>query len=73
MARVYLALERDGVVATKRGVGTFISGVDAATHEPHRERHLRAAMDRYLTETATLGYSSREAVRALARRIKGGD
>lgn len=74
VARVYLALERDGVVETKRGVGTFIAaGVPAETHAPHRERQLRHAMDRYLTESTKLGYTPREAVRALSQRLKEGD
>ena len=74
VARVYLALERDGVVETKRGVGTFVSaGVPPESHTPHRERQLRTAIDRYLTEATTLGYTAREAARAIARRIKEGD
>lgn len=74
VARVYLALEREGVVETKRGVGTFISpGVRTATHEPHREKQLQSVIDRFLTEAATLGYAPREAVRALSRRVKEGD
>ena len=71
VARVYLALERDGVVETKRGVGTFISDNRAQIFEPHRERRLQSVLDRFLTEAAALGYTPREAVRALTRRVKG--
>ena len=74
VARVYLSLEREGIVITKRGVGTFISDAGPKQrHAPHRERQLRVAMDRFLTEVATLGYSPRQAVRELARRIREGD
>lgn len=74
VARVYLLLERDGIVKTKRGVGTFISaGVPPQTHAPHRERQLQSVIDRFLTEAATLGYTPREASRSLARRVKEGD
>ncbi len=75
VARVYLALEREGVLATKRGVGTFIAEGMAAreTHSEHRERRLAVLADRFLTEATSLGYSPREVMRHLSRRIKEGD
>jgi GntR family transcriptional regulator len=74
VARVYLALERDGVLTTRRGVGTFVAeGVPQKTNAPHRERRLRQAIDRFLTEAISLGYKPREAVRALARRVREGE
>jgi len=74
VARVYLGLEREGVVETKRGVGTFISeGVPPKTFLPQRERQLQSVIDRFLTEAAALGYTPREAVRVLSRRVKEGD
>src|SRR5881628_2580851 len=74
VARVYLALERDGVLTTRRGVGTFVAeGVPQKTNAPYRERRLRQAIDRFLTEATSLGYRPREAVRALARRIREGE
>ena len=74
VARVYLALEREGVVETKRGVGTFISsGIPPETFLPQRERQLQSVIDRFLTEAAALGYTPREAVRVLTRRVKEGD
>ena len=73
VARVYLGLERDGIVATKRGVGTFINDTPRSAQAPHRDRQLRALADRYLTDAAAIGYTPREAVRLLAQRIKEGD
>ncbi len=74
VAKVYLALERDGVVETKRGVGTFIASLRAAaTHDAHRERRLNELIDRLLADAATLGYPAREIARAVARRVKEGD
>src|SRR5438552_15545373 len=73
VAKVYLALEREGVVATKRGVGTFIADdVPKSAHSGHRERRLRALIDQFLTETAALGYSPDEVAQHLARRAEGG-
>ena len=74
VARVYLALERDGVLTTRRGVGTFVAeGVPQKTNAPYRERRLRQAIDRFLTEATSLGYKPREVVRALARRVREGE
>jgi GntR family transcriptional regulator len=74
VAKVYLALERDGVVATKRGVGTFVT--DSQPKEAHsasRERQLRTIADRFLTEATALGFTPREVTRTLAQRIKEGE
>lgn len=74
VAKVYLALEREGVVETKRGVGTFIAAPrQAATPDVHRERRLNELIDRLLSDAASLGYSAREIARFVARRVKEGD
>lgn len=73
VAKVYVALERDGVVETKRGVGTFIA--EAQTRKAHaaqRERQLAALVDRFLADIAAQGFSSRELMQQLARRMKEG-
>ena len=73
VARVYLNLERDGVLQTKRGVGTFIAEAQVPeAHDQHRERRLKSISDKYLTEATSLGYAPREVVRYLAQRIKEG-
>ena len=73
VARVYLALEREGVLATKRGVGTFVTeSVPRAAHDEHRKRRLNALTDQFLTEASALGYSPDEVVRHLARRATEG-
>ena len=74
VARVYLTLERDGIVATKRGVGTFIAEAapkQSATRQ--RDRHLDALVDRFLTDGTTHGFTPRELLDGLARRVKEGE
>ncbi|WP_165246405.1 GntR family transcriptional regulator [Paludisphaera soli] len=70
VARVYAELERSGVLATRRGVGTFVtsSGVGAAGR-PGLERRLLALGDRFLAEAQALGFSAREAIAALEARV----
>jgi GntR family transcriptional regulator len=74
VAKVYLALEREGIVQTKRGVGTFISDQRSPTvHDAHRDRRLRELVDRLLADTASIGFSPREIARYLSRRVKEGE
>jgi GntR family transcriptional regulator len=73
VARVYAELERDRVVETRRGVGTFVRArrFEAATRRD-RERRLRQAADRFLAEVGLLGFSLDEVIAHLAsRRDKG--
>ena len=74
VAKVYVTLEREGVLVTRRGVGTFIAdSVPKEAHAGQRERRLAAHIDRFLTDSAALGYSPREAVKELTRRVKEGE
>ena len=74
VAKVYVTLEREGVLVTRRGVGTFIAdNVPKSAHAGHRERRLHTYIDRFLTDSAALGYSPREAVKELTRRLKEGE
>jgi len=77
VAKVYLALEREGVLVTKRGVGTFIADAQPkasqATHAAHRDRQLKSLADRFITEATSLGFTSREVARYIAQRVKEGE
>src|SRR5258706_4360887 len=50
VAKVYVELEREGVVETRRGVGTFVKAWPAgAAHEKDREREVRGLEDHFLS------------------------
>ena len=73
VAKVYGELEREGVLETRRGVGTFVAVLqDHATSRAQRVRHLTALGDRFLAEAGTLGFTAREAVASLKRRLHEG-
>jgi GntR family transcriptional regulator len=73
IAKVYLQLERDGVLVTKRGVGTFIADkIPNSAHAGERERRLSALSARFLTDATSLGFSPREVLQHLSRRLKEG-
>lgn len=69
VARVYSTLERDGVVETHRGIGTFIRAPAAESSRVRRqlERELATRSARYIADVAALGFSAAEALTHLKR------
>jgi len=66
VARVYLELERSGVLETRRGIGTFVAGAQpAAGSKRERDIELRALVRRALDEAAALGFSADDVSRQL--------
>jgi GntR family transcriptional regulator len=66
VARVYAQLERDGMLETRRGVGTFVreSPSPGATRA-HRERELRELIQRFVGDAALLGFTLPELINQL--------
>jgi GntR family transcriptional regulator len=66
VARVYLDLERAGIVEARRGVGTFVAA-DQPTHgaKRGREGELRGLAKRTLDEAAARGFSADDLVNQL--------
>ena len=66
VARVYALLERDGILETRRGVGTFVreSPSPQATRA-HRERELRELIRRFVGDAALLGFTLPELINQL--------
>jgi GntR family transcriptional regulator len=72
VARVYAELERNGVLETRRGVGSFIAATPAQAHPPReRDRRLRAFITRVLADADAGGFSLDEIVAALDTHRKG--
>jgi len=63
--RAYMELEREGVLITARGRGTFV-GTGARRMEPEARRaRLRDVARRSLAEAAAAGFDARELLRAI--------
>jgi GntR family transcriptional regulator len=63
VARVYGELEREGVLSTRRGVGTFIEALPATgvSHPlSRRKKELRALAERFVFEAAAKGFTKDE-------------
>ena len=67
VARVYLELERAGVVGTRRGVGTFVRprAKTIAGEKEGREAVLKSLARRFLAEANALGFSSEDVIEQL--------
>jgi GntR family transcriptional regulator len=66
VARVYGELERQGVIETRRGVGSFVSATPAEAHPPHEhERRLGGFVTRVLADADRLGFTADELARAI--------
>jgi GntR family transcriptional regulator len=67
VARVYAELERAGVIETRRGVGSFVSGSPSRAHPPRdHERRLRAFVTRVLADAERSGFRVDEIVAAMS-------
>jgi GntR family transcriptional regulator len=61
VARAYFELDREGVISTQRGKGTFVSGVpDQKQIEKKRQKLLHSIILSALEEAHGLGYSKQE-------------
>jgi GntR family transcriptional regulator len=66
VARVYAQLERDGILETQRGVGTFVRDTPSPlAAKAHRERELRALIQRFIGDAALLGFTLPELINQL--------
>jgi GntR family transcriptional regulator len=66
VARVYLDLERQGVIETRRGVGSFVTATPDEAHPPHEhERRVRVFVTRMLADADRAGLTASDLVRAL--------
>jgi GntR family transcriptional regulator len=68
VAKVYAELERAGVLATQRGIGTFVRDMPhtvTQTTRRDRERELRPLVDRLLADASAVGITLPEIVQYL--------
>ncbi|MCX7682817.1 MAG: GntR family transcriptional regulator [Anaerolineae bacterium] len=58
VARAYLDLDREGIISTQQGRGTFVAGVPNAGQMAHlRRKKLEAIVQTALDEARRLGYT----------------
>jgi GntR family transcriptional regulator len=63
VARVYAQLERDGMLETRRGVGTFVrESPSPQASRANRERELGELIQRFIGDAALLGFTLPELI-----------
>ena len=73
VAKVYAFLEREGVLETRRGVGTFIAArTPAAQEEGLRRTDLNRLVDRFLADLSSHGFDVGDALPVIDSRRKQG-
>jgi len=73
VARVYVDLERSGVIETRRGVGSFVTATPTQAHPPHdHERRLHAFVTRVLADADRAGFTIDDLLSMLETHRKGG-
>jgi GntR family transcriptional regulator len=71
VAKVYAQLERDGILETRRGVGTFVrESPSPQAARAHRERELRELIRRFIGDAAVLGFTLPELIDQLRNEEK---
>ncbi|HWK09109.1 MAG TPA: GntR family transcriptional regulator [Vicinamibacterales bacterium] len=62
VAKVYAHLERDGVLETRRGIGTFVAARTPGRRQAaQRASELRRLVDRFLADLSSHGFSIEDA------------
>ena len=73
VARVYADLERQGVLETRRGVGSFVSASPEQARPPdEHQRRLTAFVTRVLADAAAAGLSAQDLVTGIQSHLKEG-
>jgi GntR family transcriptional regulator len=73
VAKVYVHLERQGVLETRRGVGTFVSAAADAPPDPAvRQTELRRLIERFLADLSSHGFRVEDALREIEGRRQQG-
>lgn len=69
IGKAYQELERDGVIKTVRGVGTFVAENEVKIVREERVKVLLGAIDRVLIEAHHLGFSESEVRQFMEERM----
>ncbi|MDA8336549.1 MAG: GntR family transcriptional regulator [Peptococcaceae bacterium] len=73
IAKAYQEMEREGVVKTLRGRGTFMTAPTALLAEQERQRQLEQALERLLVEAYHLGFSREKVLSFIKERLGKGE
>jgi GntR family transcriptional regulator len=70
VAKVYAELESTGILATKRGVGTFITKTDPKESARDRKKELTSLTQQFITDSLSLGFTLEEIIHHISSQKK---
>ncbi len=70
VARAYRELEREGVLLTRRGAGTYVSDTGSTLARSEKIKILTERIDALLSEAAHLRFGTEEIINLLSRRAE---
>lgn len=70
VAKVYQMLERDGLVETRRGLGTFVLNGHTTRSLTEKRKLIAAAVDQIVAEAQHLDLTESEVVRLISERFE---
>jgi len=70
IAKAYQELERDGIIETRRGIGTFVADRDHTLTEAERLRQFLEAVDKLVAEAYRLRIDAERAVALFRSRLE---
>lgn len=70
VARAYSELEREGIISTHQGRGTFVCGLPEIIKSEVKEQQLDGLLERLLADAYVLGYQAQEVFSRLEQKIK---
>lgn len=70
VARAYSELEREGVISTHQGRGTFVCELSGDFESNIKEQQIDALLERLLADSYALGYQAKDVLSRLKQIIK---
>lgn len=70
VARAYSELEREGIISTHQGRGTFVCGLPETFEAEVKERQLDALLEQLLSDAYLLGYQAKDVLCRLEKKLK---
>ena len=70
VARSYSELEREGIISTQQGRGTFVCTIPTGMENNEKEKELDKLLEKFITDTLSLGFNEEYVLEKLANKIK---
>ncbi|WP_371379358.1 GntR family transcriptional regulator [Sporomusa aerivorans] len=70
VARAYTEMERDGIISTQQGRGTFVCGLPDTLEADAKEQQLNALLERLLGDAYSLGFQAQDVFERLKQKLR---